>query len=68
MGKNCQVPDPGKIVADSFADYLRRHSEIKLKHKSHTLYFTTDDPKKFSHLSRRFLGKPAEDVKRINLV
>ena len=29
MGKNCLVPDPGKIIADSLENYLNKHPEFK---------------------------------------
>ena len=69
MGKNCQIINPGKIVADSLIDYLKRHSEIEslLSHRGQVKFFTTDDPARFKTLGSKFLGKKIEQVARINL-
>ena len=50
----------GPIVADSLADYLRRHPEIE-RHCSQggtCHYFTTEDPDHFSPLASVFTGEP----------
>jgi len=68
MGKNCQVPDPGKIVADSFKDYLARHQEIKLSKNGRCEFFTTDDPEKFRRLAKTFMPEKIEKIKKIELI
>lgn len=58
----------GPIVADSLADYLRRHPEIE-RHCSQggtCHYFTTEDPDHFSPLASVFTGEPV-DARRIIL-
>lgn len=58
MGKRIQVPDPGKIVAQSLQNYLQRHSEIEsqLNKNGERAFFTTDDPEKFSEFGKKFAG------------
>ncbi|MBI4117654.1 MAG: glutamate racemase [Parcubacteria group bacterium] len=59
MGKNCHVPDPGEIIADSLGNYLQRHPEIEsvLSKKGHIQMLTTDGTKKFNEIGSRFFGK-----------
>lgn len=58
----------GPIVADSLADYLRRHPEIECHcSKGGTCrYFTTEDPEHFSPLASVFVNEPV-NAKRVNL-
>lgn len=69
MGKNCQVPDPGKIVALSLKDYLKRHKELKInKQKTPELeFYLSDQVESFQTLGERFLGKKMKNIKKINL-
>ncbi|MFH1564618.1 MAG: glutamate racemase [bacterium] len=62
MGKNCNVLDGGKIVAESLKNYLERHPEIesKLKKESKKVFYTTDDAVAFARLGSRFLGEGFE--------
>ncbi len=48
----------GKIVAESLADYLRRHPEIESKclKNSSAEFLTTENPSNFENLARTFLG------------
>lgn len=50
----------GHIVADSLADYLRRHPEMdqRLSRHSSTRFFTTDDPARFAATAATFLPAP----------
>lgn len=52
----------GEIVADSLADYLRRHPvmESRLTHGSATTYLTTENYYKFSTMASMFLSRPIE--------
>ncbi len=64
MGKRITVPNPGKIVAHSLVDYLKRHPEIETlltKGKKRT-YTTTDDPTRFAAAASKFLGQKIEEV------
>lgn len=58
MGKQCQVLKPGQIVAESLADYLRRHQEIDvlLNKGGERRFLCTAPPQSFNDLSSRFLG------------
>lgn len=53
-----KVVPQGHIVADSLADYLRRHPEIEEKCGKNGLreYLTTENPEKFDSLATLFLG------------
>jgi len=55
---NCKVISQGKIVADSLADYLERHPEIKEKcSKTGQLqFYTTDSAIDFDQHSQIFFG------------
>ena len=62
MGKNCFVPNPAKIVADSLHDYLQRHPEIEsnLSKNAQAQYLVTDKTQNFQELAARFLGERIE--------
>ena len=56
------VIEQGPIVADSLADYLRRHPEIEC-HCSQggtCRYYTTEDPDHFSPLASVFVNEPVK--------
>lgn len=59
MGKKCNVPNPGTIVAKSLKDYLVRHPEIEenLTKNSKRKYLVTDLNENFRELAQRFLGE-----------
>lgn len=59
MGKTCQVPNPGTIVAKSLKDYLVRHPEIEenLTKNSKRKYLVTDLNENFQELAQKFLGE-----------
>lgn len=58
--RSAQVITQGEIVADSLADYLRRHPEIETRclRGGHCAYRTTESPESFTRLARIFLGQP----------
>ena len=58
----------GDIVAESLADYLKRHPEMETRcSKGGTCrYLTTENPQSFSSLARIFLDQPVE-VSHIDL-
>lgn len=59
---SAKVVRQGDIVADSLADYLRRHPEMDSRcSKGGTChYLTTESPEKFSEMASLFLSKPVE--------
>ena len=59
MPPSVNILRQGTLVADSLADYLRRHPEMesRLSRGSHTSYFTTDDPDRFTATASHFLGR-----------
>ena len=60
MPKGVNVIQQGPIVADSLADYLRRHPEIECRcsRGGTCSYFTTEDPDHFSPLASVFVNEP----------
>jgi glutamate racemase len=69
MGKNVQIPHPGKIVAAKLKDYLQRHPEIesKLTKKGQRFYLTTDDAERFSSIGSEFLGAKLQNAEKVNI-
>lgn len=59
LPKNIKAIDQGKLVAESLADYLKRHSEIDAlcTKKGTVKYFTTDSPDKFTQQASNFLNE-----------
>lgn len=57
-----KVVNQGEIVADSLADYLRRHPEMdsRIARGGICSYLTTENPDKFNDLARIFLEEPVE--------
>jgi glutamate racemase len=68
MGKNIQVPHPGKIVAQSLVNYLERHPELadKLSENKKVAYLTTDCPERFKKEALVFLGREIK-VKKVDI-
>ncbi len=60
--------EQGRIVADSLADYLRRHPEMetRLSRGGSIDYLTTEAPDKFGALGSIFMRRPVE-ARRIQL-
>lgn len=52
----------GQIIADSLADYLRRHPEMeqRLEKNSSVKFLTTESPERFNPLATQFFGAPVE--------
>lgn len=69
MGKNCQVADPGLIVADKLADYLNRHPEFAKnpKEKGERIFYLTDQSDSFISLGSKFLGEKIDNWKIVKL-
>ena len=71
MGKNCVIVDSGKAQAEKFQKYLKNHPEISEKLSLHSdkkmQFFTTDCPKKFLDLGRKFLGVQILSVEKIEI-
>ena len=57
---NIKLLCQGPIVADSLADYLKRHPEIeeRLSKTASVKYLTTEHTEKFDSLGSLFLGRP----------
>ncbi|MBI3501195.1 MAG: glutamate racemase [Bacteroidetes bacterium] len=57
--KRVKIISQGKLVADSLANYLKRHPEIENKcSKGGTAeFYSTDSPKNFDNLANLFFGK-----------
>lgn len=58
MGKRVKILDSGKIVAESLADYLKRHPEIETQLSSggKRTFYTTDNPDRFGEFAKFFMG------------
>lgn len=69
MGKNCDVFDPGSIVAKSLSSYLDRHPEFKCtgKKAGERNFFLTDRPENFIRLGEKFLGEKISNWQIISL-
>ena len=65
---DCNVPHPGKIVADSLAQYLERHLEYKndLDQGGKIEYLITDYSENFQKIAEKFLGEKI-NIKKVNL-
>ncbi|MDE7152497.1 MAG: glutamate racemase [Candidatus Amulumruptor sp.] len=61
------VVSQGRIVADSLADYLRRHPEMdnRCSKGGSVTYLTTENPEKFGHSAGLFLNHPIKAQKII---
>ncbi len=57
--KGIKIISQGNIVADSLADYLKRHPEMEKQiSRNRTIeFFTTDSPENFDELANVFFGK-----------
>ena len=66
MGKNVKVINPAEATAKKLAEYLNKHKEIeeKLSKNKKSVFYTTDDVKKFKKLGQKFLGKEIGEVKK----
>lgn len=60
--KGVQIISQGSIIASSLRNYLMRHPEMDSKcSKSATnVYYTTENPEKFSNAASLFMGKKVE--------
>ncbi|MDE5842259.1 MAG: glutamate racemase [Muribaculaceae bacterium] len=68
MPDSVNIIPQGRLVADSLADYLRRHPEIEQKCSRHSRleFLTTENPSKFDSLATLFLSLPVSS-QRIQL-
>jgi len=69
MGKKCQVADPGLIVVEKLANYLKRHSEFTTmsKKKGSRFFYLTDKSDSFINLGSKFLGEKIDNWEVIKL-
>lgn len=65
--ENIRILPQGELVADSLADYLKRHPEIETKctREGSLQYLTTETPEKFNRLASLFMEQPVESTKTI---
>jgi glutamate racemase len=63
MGRNVELLDTGKIIADSLKDYLKRHDEFELSKGGKREFWCTDCPDHFKELGSKFLG---EEIKAVD--
>lgn len=59
---NIKLISQGQIVADSLADYLKRHPELESKCSKNGIstFLTTEQPEKFADMASLFLGDEIE--------
>lgn len=69
MGGRIAVPHPGKIIADSLKEYLKRHDELGLTPdaKPTRRYCATDNPELFKSLAENFLEKKIDNLEQVNI-
>lgn len=69
MGKNCQVSDPGLIIAEKLKDYLKRHPKFcqKDKRKGQRTFYLSDESNNFIQLGSKFLGEKIINYQIIDL-
>lgn len=69
LGPRVHVLDSSTAVAESLADYLKRHPEIESQlSKNGTRLFTcTDAPERFSDFAQKFLGGEVIVAKKVQL-
>lgn len=65
--ENIRILPQGELVADSLADYIKRHPEIETKctRGGSLQYLTTETPEKFNRLASLFMEQPVESTKTI---
>lgn len=65
MPEGIQIIPQGEIVANSLADYLKRHPEMEARcTKTGTCrYLTTEEPEKFDALAHIFVNEPVASTK-----
>ena len=68
MPSDIRILPQGELVAESLADYLRRHPEMetRLSKTGEARYLTTENPEKFDTLATLFLDTPVTST-RIHL-
>ncbi|MGI5827102.1 MAG: glutamate racemase [Patescibacteria group bacterium] len=68
LGPDILVYNPGMIIADSLAQYLKRHPELNLDTKrSERRYYVTDAPASFAKQAEKFLGQDLANLELVNL-
>ncbi len=69
MGDKCLVYNPGEIVADKLANYLKKHQELNIKDSSDNKiqFYITGDVDKFKEFGERFLDKTIENIEKVEI-
>lgn len=67
--KRCEVINPPAHITSKLKLYLKNHPEIekKLPRNKKRIFYTTDDPKKFKTLSKKFWQDGIGEIKKTNL-
>jgi glutamate racemase len=67
LPKNIKLLTQGEIVANSLADYLKRHNEIDLQltKNSHKTFYTTGEVAAFDENASLFMGQTVKSTKII---
>lgn len=66
---DCEVCDPGNIIALSLKSYLERHPELDIEkvRDPDTVFYTTDSGKIFKDLGEKFLNREIKNISEIKL-
>jgi glutamate racemase len=69
MGKRIHVADSSQAVAESLADYLKRHPEIEsqLSREGGLTLACTDSPERFAEFAEKFLKGEKVNVQQVAL-
>lgn len=69
MGNNCEVFDPGEIIADSLNNYLKCHPKFKSNNKKtgKRNFYLSDRPENFIRLGEKFLAEKINNWETISL-
>ncbi len=67
--RDCEICDPGNVIALSLRDYLKRHQELGIKkvQEPNIIFYTTDSKKNFKDLGEKFLGMDIDNISEIKL-
>lgn len=66
MGDGVTLIDSAQQVAVEVKKILAQEGLLNKKAKGKQKFYVSDNPEWFSELAKRFLGKPAKNVKRVN--
>lgn len=68
MGAQCNVSNPGEVVAKSLREYIAKHPEYNLQKTGKVRkFYITDSIERFKNLGEKFLGEKITEIEKINL-